>query len=136
MNNLHLSVLNEGERYQQLRSLAMKLHSGEWYEWEVKKSVQAVCTYLARVYATRLGDPMSTSEEIDACVIAVLDWHAARIAEEPPKYEWQVTRDNGHVARFMHEQDAFAYVLNCQWKSVHYATTRGGWRIDPINGPE
>lgn len=132
MNNLHLSVLNEGDRYEQLRRFATKLHSGQWDEWTTRNAVRAVCSDLARGYAKRFDEEIPGKDELEACVSDVLAWHAARIAEEPPVYTWQVTRDNGRMVRFTREQDAFAYILNNQGQSVHYALTYGGWSYGPI----
>lgn len=132
--NLGLSVINYGEYYVLLKRHVAKCHSGEWTKEYAIETVSNVCRLVGRTEAKHFEQREPNKSEIRKAAEYTLDWHLARIADEPPAYKWQVTRGDGRIVRFLREQDAFAYILNNQSASVHHATTYEGWSYGPIEG--
>src|SRR4051812_27811059 len=100
MTTLHLSVLNEGSLYERLKRNARRHHSGELTDNAAFNEYRGIVCRVAR-QEERTIDVEHDSVDCDIATHEVMEYHTARIAEEPPVYSWQVTRgDDGRAVRF------------------------------------
>jgi hypothetical protein len=134
MSTLHLTVLNDGSVYPELRRIANKHHSGEWVYSAAFSYFRGVVCRLARQEERQSsGEVHYTAGDITDATYDVMEYHVRHACENPLAYRWKLIRgDDNREILFMTKAEAYGYVTGSNGLITLDCIEGASWSIKPI----